>query len=221
MQRSVKPASFHVTEQHFPLVKPARALYNCGMEWNDRFMTLFREAAERALINSHTSADRFFLPDETEFLASIGLRPEEMYHFIADYTTAGEPSPSCALLIAAIRRSFFLTTQRGISGNAAEVKAASLPAETEEFQEIAYLPRIIRKAEAMLFGTLDKALMYPDAKDREFLREHGRIHPADFLAQVGAARGDRQKMVSAVLTAMRNDTATPASAPKQSELHLT
>lgn len=193
------------------------------MEWNDRYMTLFREAAERFLTNPHASTERFFLPDETDFLSSIGMKTEEMHHLIADYCTLGEPSPSTALLVAAQRRSFFLTTQRGISGNAAEVKAASLPAETEEFQEIPYLPRLIRKAEATLFGTLDKALHFPDAKDRDFLRTHGSIHPADFLALVSAARGDRQKIVSAVLAAMAAKPAapaTPAPTPQQGELGL-
>lgn len=191
------------------------------MEWNDRYMTLFREAAERLLTNPHATADRLFLPDETEFLSTVGMRAEEMHHHVADYCTLGEPSPSTALLVAAQRRSFFLTTQRGISGNAAEVKASSLPAETEEFQEIPYLPRLIRKAEATLFGTLDKALHFPDTKDRDFLRTHGGIHPADFLALVSAARGDRQKIVSAVLAAMAAKPATPAApAPQQSELGL-
>lgn len=183
------------------------------MAWNDRLMTLFREAAERYLINPHTGAERFFLPDEAEFLLSIGLRTEDLYHLVVDYATLGEPSPSSALLIVAQRRTFFLTTQRGISGNTTEVKAAALPAETEEFQEIAYLPRIIRKAETMLFGTLDKNLMFPDAKDREFLRTHGGIHPADFLQLVSSAHGDRQKIVSAVLNAMRDKVATTAPAP--------
>lgn len=188
----------------FCLVIPRGALYNEGMAWNDRLMTLFREATERYLVNPHTGADRFFLPDEAEFLPTIGLRPEDLYHLIADYATLGEPSPSAALLIIAQRRSFFLTTQRGISGTATEVKAAALPAETEEFQEIPYLPRIIRKAEAMLFGTLDKSLMFPDAKDRDFLHTHGDIHPADFLQLVSSARGDRQKIVTAVLNAIHS-----------------
>lgn len=194
------------------------------MEWNDRYMTLFREAAERFLTNPHTGTDRFFLPDEIDFLGSVGMRAEDMHHHIADYCTLGAPSPSTSLLVAAQRRSFFLTTQRGISGNAAEVKAASLPAETEEFQEIPYLPRIIRKAEATLFGTLDKALFFPDAQDRDFLSAHGNIHPADFLALVSAARGDRQKIVSAVLSAMAAKPAVPSApapaTPKQGELGL-
>ena len=164
-----------------------------------------------------------------------------LHGFIQDYAVLGEPSPSSALLIAATRRSFFLTAQRGISGNAAPVKAANLPPETDEFQEIAYLPRIIRKAEAKLFGTLDATVMYPDAKDRQFLREHGDIHPNDFLQLVWSTRSDRQKIITAVLNAIQQQegqdniptpaqpqetpASSPASAPteqtpKQTELNL-
>ena len=212
------------------------------MEWNDRFMMLFREATERYLMNTRTPVERFFLPEECDFLASIGQQPAELHAFIQDYAMQGEPSPSSALLIAATRRAFFLTAQRGISGNAAPVKAASLPPETEEFQEIPYLPRIIRKAEAKLFGTLDPAVMYPDAKDRNFLRENGNIHPNDFLQLVWNTRSDRQKIITAVLHAIQQQesgssapaepqpAATPApapqadaaadSAPRQTELNL-
>lgn len=184
------------------------------MEWNDRYMSLFREATERYLINPHTPAERFYLPDEVEFLGSIGSSTAEFHRFITDYATLGNPSPSTALLVAAQRRSFFLTTQRGISGNAAAVKASSLPPETEELQGIPYLALIIRKAEAKLFGTLEKSLMFPDEKDRKFLSEHGAIHPADFLALVGAARGDRQRIVSTVLHAMRAAEAPAAPEPR-------
>lgn len=208
----------------FLLVMSGFCSYNEGMEWNDRFMTLFREAAERYLVNPHAGTERLLLPDEIEFIGSVGLRAEDMHHYIADYCTLGAPSPTTVLLVAAQRRSFFLTQQRGISGNAAELKADALPAETEEFQEIPYLPRIIRKAEATLFGTLDKTLLYPDAKDREFLQTHGALHPADFLALVSSARGDRQKIVSAVLAAMNAHPAAPSApvpaAPQQGELAL-
>lgn len=181
------------------------------MEWNDRFMMLFREGVERYLQNTRIPADRFFLPEELEFLATIGYQAAEMHGYIQDYAVMGEPSPSTTLLIAAMRRSYFIASQRGITGNAKPVKASDLPSEAEEFQEIPYLPHIIRKAEAKMYGTLDPTLMYGNEKDRRFLKEHGNIHPADFLYWVWSARGDRQKMVSAVLNAMR--AAAPAGQP--------
>ena len=206
------------------------------MEWNDSFMTLFRNAVERFHERPQTPVDRFFLPDECSILADIGYKPAEMHAYIQDYATKGDPSPSTILLIAATRRAFFITSQRGIFGNAKPVKEEDLPAENDAFQEIRYLPRMIRKAEAKLHGTLDENVMYYCEKDREFLRKHGNIHPADFLQMTWAAHGDKQKMVSSVLNAIhaqqpanapdqRNKTPNPAeqqaaSSPIQSELKL-
>lgn len=182
------------------------------MEWNDSFMELFRNAVERYHERPQTSIERFFLPEEVKILADMGYQPAEMHAYIQEYAVKGDPSPSTILLIAAARRSFFLTQQRGISGNARPVRAIDLPPETDDFQEIAYLPRIISKAAAKLFGTLDPAIMYYDEKDRLFLREHGNIHPADFLYLTWQAHGDKQKMVSAVLNAIRSAQQQPAPA---------
>lgn len=183
------------------------------MEWNDRFLSLFRDAVERYHLNSRLSPGSFFLPAELEFLESIGYQAAEMHGYIQDYAVLGEPTPSTALMIAAMRRSYFIISQRGISGNTNPVRMGDLPAETEEFQEIPYLPRIIRKAEAKMYGTLDPSIMYGDEKDRRFLKEHGDIHPADFLYWAWIFRGDRQKMVTAVLNAIRS--AAPAAAVAQ------
>lgn len=182
------------------------------MEWNDQFMRIFREAVERFHTNPRVQPATMFEAAEEEFLSTIGYRPEEMYAYVADYATSGEPTASTALLIASVRRAFFLTTQRGIHGNAKPVTAAELPSELDEFQEIPYLPRIIRKAEAKLFGTLDPSIMFYSADDRNFLKEHGNIHPADFLNVVWLARGDKQKIVSNVLNNMRQDNAENSSA---------
>ena len=187
------------------------------MEWNDRFMALFREAVERYLLNPQTPADRFYLPEEQDFLSTIGYQPAEMYGYVREYAEKGAPSPSTALMIAAVRRHFFRNAMRGFSGNAKPITAADLPDESEELQEIAYLPRIIRKAEAKIHGTLAADIMYGDEKDREFLRTHGDFHLADFLQLAAAARSDRQRLVSAVLNAMRAQS-TPQPAVTQDNL---
>ena len=69
---------------------------------------------------------------------------------------------------------------------------------------------MIRKAEAKLHGTLDDNVMYYCEKDRDFLRKHGNIHPADFLQMTWTAHGDKQKMVSAVLNAIHATQAAPS-----------
>ncbi len=182
------------------------------MEWNDRFMMLLRDAVERFHLRPHTPTDRFFLPEERDFLASIGYSEAEMHSYVREYATQGLPTPSTALLIAAERRSFFLTQLRGIP-SATVARARDLPAETEAFQDIAYLPHLISKAMHKLHGALDPALMFGNEKDRNFLQEHGNIHPADFLHITFITRGDQQKIVAYVQNAMAANP--PAAAPAE------
>lgn len=174
------------------------------MEWNDRFMELFRDAVGRYHEQPQTPVNNFFLPEELSLLAEIGYHPGEMHAYVQEYATKGDPGPSTILLIAAARRSYFLIQERGQIRKAKPIRAENLPAPTDDYQEVPYLPRIIAKATAKLYGILAPNVMYYDNDDREFLRSHGDIHPADFLYMVWNAHGDKQKVVSAVLTAMRH-----------------
>ncbi len=183
-----------------------------SMEWDDEFMAMFAEMVARFHTRDANSGERFVLPHEQEMLASIGYTPQEIYGYVEDYARLGDPTPSTVLLIAAARRSFFLTVQRGIAGST-QLRETDLPREDETLQDIGYLPRIIRKAESKLYGTLPPGVMYYCAKDRAFLRSHGGIHPADFLYVVWGAHGDRQKVVSYVLRMMSSSKEHSDSKP--------
>lgn len=165
-------------------------------------MQVFTDAVYRFHEQAHVAVDQFFLPEEKALLEEIGYNPYEMFDYVKDYATLGEPSPSTVLLIAAARRAFFVTVQRCMAGSSL-LKESDIPRDTEEYQDIAYLPRIIRKAEAKLYGTLPHSVMYYCAKDRDFLRKHGDIHPADFLYVVWTAKGNKQMVVSHVLRVMK------------------
>lgn len=169
-------------------------------------MQVFSDAVFRFHGQEKVAEDQFFLPEEKALLGEVGYTPDEMYAYVSDYATTGEPTPSTVLLIAAARRAFFVTVQRGMGGGA-RLKESDMPREEDEFQDIAYLPRIIRKAEAKLYGTLPVGVMYYCARDRAFLRRHGNIHPADFLYAVWGAKGDKQKVVSYVLRVMKESNA--------------
>lgn len=172
--------------------------------WNDTFMSLYHEALSRF----HSGITRYrdmFTPEETLFLASFGYKPREMFDFIEDFATEGEPSPTTALLVASVRRDFFIAVQGGKFSEAPLVAAHDLPSFGDELHGIPYLPRILKKAEAKLYGTLDPDVMYCCGGDRKFLREHGNIHPADFLRMVWGARSDRQKVVTYILNAMKSE----------------
>ena len=131
--------------------------------------------------------------DDLSFLSSIGYKPRELFDFVEDLADEGAPTESTALLIASVRRDYFLVVQNG-TASPVEVTRGDLPSFNEEFDTIAYLPRIIAKAIAKLRGELHPDVMFSCGGDRKFLRENGDIHPADFLRHIWSADGDPQKI---------------------------
>lgn len=171
--------------------------------WNDTFHQLFKDAVAR-FNEGHRNIDTFFTERENFFLASIGYKPREMFDFVEDYAAEGVPSPSTSLLVAAVRRDYFLTIQRGETGLDPLITVNDLPTFGDKLNDIAYLPRIIKKAQGKLLGSLDPDIMYCCGGDRKFLKEHGDIHPADFLRVVWAAKGDESKIAAYVQECDRN-----------------
>ena len=86
--------------------------------------------------------------------------------------------------------------QKGVESTKV-VKPADLPPKDEALDGIVWLPRIIAKAEAKLRGEMDPDIMYGCGGDRAFLSKHN-IHPADFLREVWAAKGDAQQVLAYV-----------------------
>jgi Domain of unknown function (DUF5069) len=138
----------------------------------------------------------YFSDDEKDFLASIGLRPINVYDYVEDFVTSGEPDWETFLLIAAARRDHFLFEQKGLA-NPEEIRPDQLPPKRATLDGIPWLPRIIQKARCFLEGALCHDIMYCCGGDRHFLREHG-LHPADFLRAVATAKDDDQKILSFV-----------------------
>ncbi|MEG0837397.1 MAG: hypothetical protein RR250_01025 [Akkermansia sp.] len=161
--------------------------------WNDTFQQLLKESIARFHAN-YRNLDTFFTERELIFLDSIGYQAREMFDFAEDYAQEGLPSPSTALLIAAVRRDYFLTIQHGKSGLEPIITVNDLPTFGDKLLDIPYLPRIIKKAQGKLKGALDPDIMFCCGGDRKFLKEHGDIHPADFLRIVWAAKDDEQKI---------------------------
>ncbi|MFT6794842.1 MAG: hypothetical protein ACJAR1_002858, partial [Rubritalea sp.] len=117
--------------------------------------------------------------------------------FVEDLGDEGVPSESTALLLASVRRDYFLVAQEGLPSDK-EITRDSLPSFGETLADITYLPRIIAKARAKLKGELDPDVMYGCGGDRKFLKDHGNIPPADFLRNVWAAGTDDLKIASYV-----------------------
>ena len=140
--------------------------------------------------------ESYFSDKEITFLASIGLRPINLYDYAEDMVKYGEPDWNTVLLIVAARRDFFLYKQHAVTATTV-TEADGLPPKTEELEGIAWLPRIIAKANCFLKGGLCHDIMYGCGGDRRFLKEHD-IHPADFLRVVWASNGDQGEILAFV-----------------------
>lgn len=164
------------------------------MTWNDQFLALF----ERCLSlyrDGNQEFETYYNDEDLLFLKTIGYRKREFFDFVEDYGSSGDPTPSTAALIAAVRRDYFQVVQESKISTAKVATIDNIPAKNSVVDGIQYLPRMIVKAEAKLRGELDPDLMYCCGGDRRCMRENGDIHPADFLRRVWAADGDHQKVV--------------------------
>jgi hypothetical protein len=167
--------------------------------WAAHFGELFVYCCD-AYEEGMTNHEEWFDQEDFDFLKSIGCKPREIFDFVEDCCGAEgeEPTPETALLVASVRRDYFLVEQHGKESTKV-VTPAELPAKTAELEGIEWLPRIIAKANAKLRGEMDPDTMFGCGGDRAFLSKH-KIHPADFLRAVWAAKGDEAKILGYVKT---------------------
>jgi hypothetical protein len=164
------------------------------MGWNDAFLMLFDRCV--ALYRSgNRDFTTYYTPDDLALLAGIGCQTREFFDAVEDFCDEGVPTASTALLVAAVRRDYFLTMQAGLPSGKLLTRD-DLPTFGDELAGISYLPRILAKARAKLRGELDPDLMFGCGGDRNFLKNHGDIHPADFLRWVWALGSDEQKLAA-------------------------
>jgi len=113
---------------------------------------------------------------------------------VEDFAKAGEPTLETALKIASVRRDYFLKVQNGVP-SPRRISMDDLPAKEAEVEDIAWLPRLIPKAEAKLRGEMPPNLMYGCGGDRKFFKTHY-VEAADFLRKVWDARGNQAEIVA-------------------------
>ena len=94
-----------------------------------------------------------FEPADAAFLASIGCTAQELFDFVDDLATYGEPGVEETLRVTALRREHFLGA---MGGKPAEriVPMSELPEKSDAVDGIPWLPRIIVKARLKLRGAL-------------------------------------------------------------------
>ena len=167
------------------------------MTWNDDFLELF-DRSVAAYRSGNPDYSSYYSAADRTLLAAIGCQEREFFDFVEDFCDAGEPTASTALLVAAVRRDYFLTVQQGVPSGR-RLTLDEVPTFGEALNGIPYLPRILAKARAKLRGELDPDQMFGCGGDRNFLNQHGAIHPADFLRRVWAA-GDNDLKLAAWVT---------------------
>ena len=165
------------------------------MHWNDVFLQLFDRCVARYR-SGNRDFDSYYEANDLSFLRSIGCREREFFDFVEDFCDDNTPSPATALLVAAVRRDYFLSEQGEKSWSGPLLTRDGIPSFGDALDGIAYLPRIIAKARAKLRGALDPDLMFCCGGDRNFLRKHGNLHPADFLRAVWAAGDDDARIAT-------------------------
>ena len=170
------------------------------MTWNDKFIELFDRCLAKYKAGNKDFTT-YYTPVDQAFLESIGYQPREFFDFIEDLGDGGSPSRSTAILVAAVRRDYFLVVQEGKPSDHS-IKKSDLPTFGDELGGMVYLPRILKKARAKLKGELDPDMMYGCGGDRNFLKKHGDIHMSDFLRNVWACGDDDSKVVEFIKTQM-------------------
>lgn len=152
---------------HTTFHKPLKALW-------EKAVRLYREG--------NRDSATFFDADESAFLDSIGHSAQEVFDFAEDYASGENPDFETFLLVAAIRRHYFLHIMKG-ERTGTIVDTGDLPPKDASVKGIEWLPRIIPKARAKLRGEMSDDLMFGCGGDRKFFRTNN-IHPVEFLTVV-------------------------------------
>jgi len=171
--------------------------------WEQRFSKLFQSAIEKYQ-EGHQKADSLVDEKGRKFLASIGHTEQEFFDFVEDFAKAGEPTLETALKIASVRRDYFLKEQNG-APSPHRISMDDLPPKDAEIEGIAWLPRLIPKAEAKLRGEMPPDLMYGCGGDRKFFKTH-RVDAADFLRKAWDAHGNQAEIIAWVKAKLEGQT---------------
>ncbi len=129
-----------------------------------------------------------------EFLKSIGVSAQFLFDCVDDFSRYGEPDLQTFVALCAIRAGYFRDVMKGAPAPRT-VEECELPPKTQEFDGIAWLPRIIRKGQCFLSGCLCPDIMYGCAGDRAFLTKH-HVSLPDFLGKVRDTEGDPARLAA-------------------------
>jgi hypothetical protein len=125
---------------------------------------------------------------DLDTLAKFGISAQFLYDAVDDLARYGVPDKSVFMDLAKMRADYFQTSLQG-HPPLYIVEERELPPKSAAFEGVSWLPRIIRKAQCFLEGSLCDDIMYGCAGDRSFLKKYNATLPA-FLAVVRDTHGD-------------------------------
>ena len=149
------------------------------------------EEATKAYRDGVRDPARILPPVGMTMLDEVGLSPVFVFDCVDDLSRYGEPSQDVFVELAAVRILYFREVMN-CKPAAAQIPESALPRKADQYKGITWLPRIIRKAQCFLEGSLSADIMYGCAGDRAFLKEYGATLP-DFLIMVRDTGGDADK----------------------------
>lgn len=164
--------------KHYNYQQPLQALWQKGVD-------LYRAGTR--------GAENFYSETEADWLRDNGITTQEIYDFVEDYASGGEPDFTTFALITDVRRCYFFD-QMGGAYTGKTIPPATYPPKTEAVDGIVWLPRIIEKAKAKLRGELDPDTMYCCGGDRRFLKEND-IAASHFLRKVAENIDNKQAVI--------------------------
>ncbi len=154
---------------------------------NTHYTTLLKTLHAEALANYQSgcrSPNTIVSPESAGALSSLGLTEAFLYDYVDDFSRYGAPDLETFLGVAGLRVACFGGAQTN-----AEIPESDLPRKSDSFDGVAWLPRIIRKAQCFLDGTLCRDIMYGCSGDRAFLENYHANLPG-FLQAVLQTQGD-------------------------------
>ena len=151
------------------------------------------KAARLRYESGNRSVDDYFSRPELNDLASIGLNAMDVYDYVEDFCTYGEPDFGTFLAVHSVRRDYFINIQKSTLSNH-RIRPDDLPSKEDSLEGIVWLPRILPKAIAKLQGELPPDIMYGCGGDRRFFKAYN-LHPADFLRAVWSYGSDQTSLI--------------------------
>lgn len=167
-----------------------------GYDYPERLHALWKKGVGLCRQERKAVAE-WFDAQELAFLASIGLKAQEIFDYAEDFVKYGEPSFTDVALVTEVRRYYFVEKQGGKAPSRV-INMATLPPKTEAVQGVEWLPRLIEKAHAKLRGEMPPDLMYGCRGDRDFFKQYN-VHPAALLRFVADHEDDREAIINWVL----------------------